>query len=333
MKLGLMIANQYLTNESMEQKINENLEQVCAAREAGFSLVCAGEHYLSSPYQMPTLFPLLARISAEAGGMRVASGVTLLPLHNPVELAETVATMDSLCGGQFVFGVGLGYREEEFEAFGINKNDRVPRFLEALEIMKLLWTGEEVGYRGKFYNVPNIKSTCRTIQQPYPPIWIAANNDTAIKRAGTLGHTWYINPHVTLPTIERQMELYRQSLKNAGNSEPKDLPIMREVYVDDSREKALRTCAPILASKYQAYAGWGQDKALPSDESFSDSFTDLMKDRFIIGTPSDLVEAIKHYEARLGVNLMILRIQWPGMGHQDVIRQIKLLEHEVIPLI
>ena len=181
--------------------------------------------------------------------------------------------------------------------------------------------------------MPFIKSTCRTIQKPYPPIWIAANNDTAIMRAGTLGHTWYINPHVTLPTIERQMELYRQSLKIAGNPEPQDLPIMREVYVDHSRAKALRTCAPILSSKYQAYAGWGQDKALPADESFSESFPDLMKDRFIIGSPSDLVNAIKEYETRLGVNLMILRIQWPGMDHQDVMRQIKILEHEVIPFV
>ena len=333
MKFGLMIANQYLASESMGQKISENLEQVRAAREAGFSLVCAGEHYLSSPYQMPTLFPLLARISAEADGMRVASGVTLLPLHNPVELAETVATMDSLCGGHFVFGVGLGYREEEFEAFGINKSDRVARFLEALKIMKLLWTEEEVAYRGEFYNVPSTKSTCRTIQQPYPPIWIAANNDAAIIRAGTLGHTWYINPHVTLPTIERQLKLYKQSLEISGNPEPMDLPIMREVYVDHSRAKAITRCAPILSSKYQAYVGWGQDKALPTDENFSESFPDLMKDRFIIGSPSDLINSMKEYKKKLGVNLIILRIQWPGMNHQDVIRQIRLLEHEVIPFV
>ena len=114
MKLGLFINAQYLPGELMPRKIQESVEQVSAARRAGFDLICAGQHYLSVPYQMSATFPLLARLAAESGDMEVASTVILVPLHNPVELAESVATMDAICGGRFVFGVGLGYRDEEY---------------------------------------------------------------------------------------------------------------------------------------------------------------------------------------------------------------------------
>ena len=140
MKLGFFVTNQYMANESMDEKIRENLEQVRAAREAGFDLICAGQHYLSTPYQMPTSFPFLARLSAEAGEMQIAATIILVPLHNPVEMAESVATMDAICNGRFIFGVGLGYRDDEYIAFGVRRRDRVARFLEALEVMKLLWT-------------------------------------------------------------------------------------------------------------------------------------------------------------------------------------------------
>ena len=102
MKLGFFVTNQYLPGESMPQKIQESVEQVRAARDAGFDLISTGQHYLAAPYQMSTVFPLLGRLAAEAGKMQVAATVILVPLHNPVELAESVATMDSICDGRFI---------------------------------------------------------------------------------------------------------------------------------------------------------------------------------------------------------------------------------------
>ena len=333
MKLGFFVSTQYMSHEPMDQKIRENLEQVRAARDAGFDLVCAGQHYLSSPYLMPATFPFLARLCAEAGEMQVAATVILLPLHNPVEIAEMVATMDGICDGRFIFGIGLGYREEEYSAFGIQRKDRVPRLLEALEIMKLLWTEDEVEFEGTFYRVPRIKSTCRTTQKPYPPIWVAANNDVAIRRAARLGYPWIVNPHATVSLVEKQLNLYVRALAESGKVSPSDMPMMREMYVGEDREQALQESGPYLASKYQAYAEWGQDKALPGDESFSVPFEELSKDRFLIGTPDDIVSEIGRYQERLGVNYMIFRMQWPGMEHGRVMKQLELMAKHVIPQI
>ena len=237
MKVGFFINAQYLPGESMPQKIQDSVELVRAVRDAGFDMICAGQHYLSAPFQMSATLPLLARMAAEAGEMEVAATVVLLPLHNPVELAESVATMDAICGGRFIFGIGLGYRDEEYTAFGVERADRVERMRESLDVMKRLWTEDEVEFRGKYYQVPKTKPATRPVQKPHPPIWVAANNDVAIRRAARWGYPWIINPHATVPMVAKQFQGYLETLKRAGQPTPDVLPMMRELYVADDRKR------------------------------------------------------------------------------------------------
>ena len=331
MKIGFFINAQYLPEESMPEKIQASVEQVGAVRKAGFDMICGGEHFLSDPYQMSNLFPLLARMSAEAGDMQVAATVVLLPLHNPVELAESVATMDAICGGRFIFGIGLGYRDQEYMAFGVERRDRVPRIREALELMKRLWTEDEVEFKGNYYQVPRIKPATRPVQKPHPPIWVAANNDAAIRRAARWGYPWLVNPHATVPMIAQQIQRYREALDKAGRPAPDTMPMMRELYVAHDRETAYLESQPFLASKYAAYASWGQDKALPGNESFSVPYQDLARDRFLLGSTDEVAREMLRYRDELGVNYLVFRMQWPGMGQEQVLRQIELMGQEVIP--
>ena len=331
MKLGLFINNQYLPGESMSGKIQNSVEQVRAARDAGFDLICAGQHYLAYPYQMSVTIPLLARLAAEAGEMQVAATVILVPLHNPVDMAETVATMDAICGGRFVFGIGLGYRDEEYISFGTTRRERVGRLREALEVMKLLWSEEEVEFQGKYYQVPRVKPSTRPVQQPHPPIWVAANGDRAIRRAARWGYPWLINPHATVPMVSKQFARYQQELGRYGQPAPQVLPMMRELYVAEDREQAFRESQPYLEGKYAAYASWGQDKELPGEESFTVPYEDLAKDRFLLGSAEEVVQEIRRYEDHLGVNQLIFRMQWPGMEHEKLMREIEIMGRDVIP--
>lgn len=333
MKLGFFVTNQYLPGESMPRKIQDSVEQVQAAREAGFDLICTGQHYLATPYQMSTSFPLLARLAAEAGDMEVAATVILVPLHNPVELAESVATMDAICNGRFIFGVGLGYRDEEYTAFGVERGQRVGRLREALDVMKLLWTGEEMEFQGKYYQVPRTTPVTRPVQQPHPPIWVAANSNAAIRRAARWGYPWLINPHATIPMVAQQWNDYKEAVDSAGQLLPGVLPMMRELYVAEDRETAYVESEPYLGPKYQAYASWGQDKALPGDESFSIPYQELARDRFLLGSPEEVTQEIRRYEEELDANYLIFRMNWPGMAQEQVLRQIELMGREVIPRI
>ena len=106
---------------------------------------------------------------------------------------------------------------------------------------------------------------------------------------------------------------------------------MRELYVAQDRESAYLESQPFLAGKYAAYASWGQEKVLPGNESFSVPYQDLARDRFLLGSPDDVAKEMLRYRDELGVNYLIFRMQWPGMGQDQVLRQLELMGREVIP--
>jgi alkanesulfonate monooxygenase SsuD/methylene tetrahydromethanopterin reductase-like flavin-dependent oxidoreductase (luciferase family) len=331
MKFGLLIAKQHPAGVSMVEKWHEHIEQVRAARDAGFDLIVMGQHYLSTPFQELQTMPALARLAAEAGEMRLGATVLLLPLLNPVDVAEQVATLDVICGGRFIFGVGLGYRDEEYEAFRVQRGERVARLIEGLRVIKRLWTEDEVSHEGRFFRLTKAHMALKPMQKPHPPIWFAANNDGAVERAARLGDTWVINPHAKLTVLEHQMALYRKTLQDASKPFPRELPMIKELYVAPDRQTALQECRPFLEVKYQAYTAWGQDKALPREDGFDLAFEELVKDRFIVGDPDDCIGELRRYADTLGVNCFIFRIQWPGMEQAKVMRTINLLAERVIP--
>ncbi len=331
MKFGLLIAKQHPPGVSMVERFREHIDQVRAARDAGFALIVMGQHYLSTPFQEIQTLPSLARLAAEAGPMRVGATVLLLPLLNPVDVAEQVATLDVICEGRFIFGVGLGYREQEYEAFGVQGKERVPRFLESLQVIQRLWTEDEVTHHGRFFHLTKARLALKPVQKPRPPLWFAANNDAAVQRSARMADAWVINPHAKLEILQRQMALYRTALREAGKPFPADLPLMKELYVAPDRRTAVQECRPFLEAKYKAYGSWGQDKALPQGDHFDVGFEELVRDRFIIGDPDDCIRELRRYAGTLGVNCVIFRIQWPGMEQAKVLRTIKLLAERVMP--
>jgi alkanesulfonate monooxygenase SsuD/methylene tetrahydromethanopterin reductase-like flavin-dependent oxidoreductase (luciferase family) len=331
MKFGLIVSKQHPPGVSVVERFREHIEQVRTARDAGFDLIVMGQHYLSTPFQEMQTLPSLARLAAEAGTMHLGATVLLLPLLNPVDVAEQVATLDVICEGRFIFGVGLGYRDEEYEAFGVRREERVGRFVEGLQVIKRLWTEEEVTHHGRFFHLTRARMLLKPVQKPHPPLWFAANNNRAVERSARMADAWVINPHARLSILEHQMALYRKTLQEVGKPFPTELPMIKELYVAPDRKTALQECRPFLEAKYQAYAAWGQDKALPREDSFDLAFEELVQDRFIIGDPDDCARELRRYVEALGVNCFIFRIQWPGMEQAKVLRTIALLSAHVMP--
>ncbi len=160
---------------------------------------------------------------------------------------------------------------------------------------------------------------------------MAANRAIAVRRAGQLGHIWVLNPHVTFDVLGEQLKVYTAALREAGYAWPAELPLLREAWIDEHREQAWTEAAPFPPRKYAVYTDWGQDRAVPADQTFARPLEELARDRFIIGTPDDLVRSARRYADELGVTTLVLRVQWPGMPRQQVLDQIRLIGETVLP--
>ena len=163
MELCLNIRD-YLEDPSrpIHQQVDEAVEVARKATEWGYTAIYCPQHYVSHPTVWPQPLPVLARLMPEAPDVRLVTGILLLTYMNPLDVAEQVATMDQLSGGRFVLGVGLGYRELELEAFNTNRSERLSRFNESLEVMKLLWSGEEVNFDGQYWHIHGARMAITT---------------------------------------------------------------------------------------------------------------------------------------------------------------------------
>ena len=332
MKVGLFLTNQQFLDTDMIAALDDQIAMVHHARNFGWDTLLSGQHYLNEGNnQQLQLVPFLARLIPEAGDMNIALGILLLNLHNPVYTAETVASLDIISRGKLIFGVGLGYRDVEFDAFAVPKGKRVARFEEYLELVQKLWTEDSVTHSSETCILNNIRMNVRPVQKPRPPIWLAANNDKAIKRAARMSDAWFVNPHSQLETIRRHMHIYNTELKDCGKTAPKELPIMKEIFCAKDKKSAVELAGSYLFGKYQDYAKWGQDKVMPENESFDQELEDLIKGRFILGSPEECYEELRPYWEEFGMNHLIIRTHWVGMPRNLSLDSMELISKELIP--
>jgi len=329
-QFGLVVRGQAEQGEDISRRFQETLAFVRLADRLGFDSITKTAHYSAYPFQMLQLVPMLARFAAEAPRLRLNAGVLLLPLLSPLHVAEEFATLDVISGGKIILGVGLGYRDVEFKAFGVPRTQRVRRFEANLEAIKRLWTEDKVRMKAGHFELDDASCLPKPLQRPHPPIWVGANADPAIERAARLGDCWYIGPAVEIATLERQMELYRRALDAAGKPFPAELPMRREVFIAKTRDEAIRLCAPYLGAKYKAYHSWGQE--LPEDDSgFDQDFESLIGDRFLIGSPDEVAEQILAIRRRLGVNHLVMSTEWAGMPESLATETIDMISKELFP--
>jgi alkanesulfonate monooxygenase SsuD/methylene tetrahydromethanopterin reductase-like flavin-dependent oxidoreductase (luciferase family) len=325
MKVGLYLTTQFTPETNALNARNEMVEQVRLARKNGFASLWVPHHYLTQPMQMLAPIPVMAYLARETEGMLMGPNILVMPLLNPAHVAEDAVTLDLLTGGNYVLGIGVGYREDEFNTFNVPLSERAQRLTESVEIIRRLWTEDRVTYHGKIFKIDNLGIGLRPVRPGGPPIWIGGVVDAAVKRAARIGDAWLITNFAHLSALLPQMKLYSDTLKSVNKPFPTDVPITRECYVGPTRAKALEECKAALEYKYGAYSSWGLDKQSEGAESFNQPFEEFVKDRFIIGDKAFVKEEVQRYNELLGVNHFLMRVQWPGLEHAKVLRTISSL--------
>jgi alkanesulfonate monooxygenase SsuD/methylene tetrahydromethanopterin reductase-like flavin-dependent oxidoreductase (luciferase family) len=319
MKVGLFLNTQFPEGNVVADRVAEMVTQVKTARDAGFKSVWFPHHWLTHPMQMLSIVPTMGYIAAHAQGMTIGPNILILPPQNPMHVAEEAATLDVLTGGNYVLGLGLGYRQPEFTAFGVPQSERAARFNESIGLMKRLWTEDRVTHKGKFYEIEDSGISVKPVRAGGPPLYIAAQADVSVRRAARIGDAWLIVNSSGLSKTAPLMKTYRAALAEYGRT-PIDYPITVECYVGERHATAHEECRGPLQYKYNAYAAWGLQ-----GRQTETSFEDFARDKFIIGDKVSVKEEIARYRELLGVDHFIMRCQWPGLPVEATLKSIQRL--------
>ena len=318
-------------NTSMYQQIEDAADVARRAGGWGFMGLYAPQHWVAHPSVWMQPLPLLSRLAPEAPGLKLITGVVLLPMHNPVELAEQVITLDHISNGNFVLGVGIGYRETELEAVGANRAQRVGRFQESLELMKLLWSGEEVNYEGAYWQVHGAKVAIRPLQQPHPPIWIAAQSRGACRRAAFIADCCLLGPQPAWTEVARMAGYYWEAMNEKGTPSEGLLGAHRVIAIAKDRDTALREARAAAERKAKMYGGWHMQERTTVDLGLSADRE--LDDWAIVGSPQDCAETISRCYHEQGLRYLGLGFLNLPREHHARLEHLQFISEELLALL
>ncbi|MEX2224336.1 MAG: LLM class flavin-dependent oxidoreductase [Candidatus Rokuibacteriota bacterium] len=308
----------------------EALEEVTRAEELGFESVWMEEHHSVTNHYWPSPLPVLAGFATRTTRMRLGTDILVAPFYHPVRLAEDAAMLDVMSGGRFVLGIAIGYKPDEFALYGAELEKRGARFEEQLAIMKALWTQEAVSFQGAYYRVEG-RLEPKAISRPHPPVWIGGWGDITLRRAATLADNWIPGPTADLPRLLAGKQQFLANRKAAGRTEPvTEWPLTRDVIIADTDREARELAEKhIMISYRKEYAGGWRHPFI--DAAIATDLAGLMKDRFLIGGPEQVIRALRPFVRDYGMTHLICRVFFPGLPHRHIMRELELLAREVLP--
>lgn len=331
MRFGLAVMNDYPAEADVAGRREQLAEQALAARAAGMGSVWLLQHYLGN---MPTLqpVPLLGWLAARVPDIGLGTNMFILPLRHPVAVAEEFATLDQLSDGRIVAGFGMGYRDNEFAAFGIDPDQRKGRYEESVQLIRRLWSGERVVHQGDYFTLDGEAISLRPVQAGGPPIWVGAGaHRTGAVRAATLGDAWLVPPHVADDRLVQVAEIYRDERARLGRGIGR-LAVRRELLLDHDREKAFATGVQARSALSAAY---GEFNAPDTTEVYrhlsgGDAARATASRAYLFTDPETCVAELRALAA-LGVTDVVLRAQWYDLAHEVVLNTLDIFAREVLP--
>ena len=324
--------------QPMHESYRDFLEEAVLAEELGFDAVWASEHHFSPDAWSPSPVPFLAAVAARTQRIRIGTYVLLLPLHNPVRIAEDFAVLDNISGGRVDLPVGVGSATEEFHTFGVPFGERLGRIFEGLTVIERCFTGEKFSHHGKYYDFPDVRMTTPTVQQPGPPIWVASMGEQSVRRTARRGY------HLAAGA-GRGHALYEQQLREHGHDPATRLiaSIPLRLHIAETRDKAWDECEAGLHQVLNFYRmrvnpqagsiGSGALQQLPPVGEFRNvSGIGHGGAPFAVGTSETVAEMLSAYRDKRLTHL-VLTFHAPGMASEAVRRSMRTFARDIMPAI
>ncbi len=315
--------------QSSDRLYGEILDQIAWGENHGFDDVWLSEHHFIEDGYLPSIFPVAAAIAARTKRIRIASGVLLMPFQNPVRLAEDIAVVDIISGGRFELGVGVGFKLEEFESFGVPFKERGSRTNQSLDIIRRLLSGETVTYKSDFFNFKNIKVAPEPIQKPHPPIWLGGFTPAALRRAARYGDGF------TVPGANRDVyDRYVAELKKE-NRPTDDIRLASGFWfllVSNDPEKTFSEAADHIIYQANNYSAWLSAAGLsPLSEHLRDREQLRQSGLLKVVDPDTAIAMIREFISSVPVTHYYSWTLPPGLPPRWAQSHLELFASKVIP--
>ena len=313
------------------RQFKDILRIVDAAQEEGMTYVAIGQHFLYGDLRWLQPVPLLARLAAHVEpNVKLATQIMIGPLYHPVMLAEEIATLDIVTEGRLVFGIGLGYRPEEFDYFGVPYTESGKRLDETLEIVKRLWTEDEVSHHGRFWQLDEVRPHLRPVQEPHPKIWVGAHAAAGVRRAGRFGDAYACPPETPLHEVAERYDIVAEAF--AKRNKPfGPQPLRRNTMIAETDVEAAEEYARVAQGRYISYTERGLD--VMDAEELRRDFLKAVAGHAVVGTHETVAARLTEIVESLPVEPLLLRPQWPTMDADEAVAAIRTLGERVIPTV
>lgn len=303
------------------------------------STIWQTEHHFWYDGYCPSLLTVAGGIAAATRHIRIGQSTLLFSEHEALRVAHQAAVVDQLSGGRLELGLGLGYRDNEFDGFNIDRRVRRQRFEEGIEVLRRSWADAPVDYQGEQFQVPAVSVTPKPYQRDIP-IWVAAVGTNPIKRAASMGASIILSDALTLDQLSHHIELYYKTADELGVDVSKaKMGVLRRGWVAETDEEAYREALPSLRFLLrEQLGGW---RYLVDEQGEPVGFDrpkelDAAAGRLIavherlIGRPERVLRGIREIAAT-GVDHIIFGTRFDSLPRQKYLRSLELLATEVIP--
>ena len=344
MEFGIFLEFPVQGGGTEKDAFDDSLVLINEAEKLGVDSLWLAEYHFNPGRVMASPITILGNVAARTENIRLGTAVILLPLANPLRVAEEIATLDLISGGRVEFGIGRGTFPNVHEGFNSPFDESRSRFDESLEIILKAWSNETFSYNGEFYNFENVTVTPKPLQSPHPPISVGVTSVESFAVTGSLGQNMLINPSrvFTLAGLKPRIEQYHRAWEDAGHQGKGKVGLRIPIYLSNNAQKAYEEPMESAlfsigrlsdrTAKYAGYLGtsgdWGQEAEVMKNMSYDDWF----RDKVAYGTPEAVIDKLQYLAEDLGLDQIMFEVNFGNQIPLDrQLASMQLMMEKVVP--
>lgn len=323
--LGYIVCQQTPDDARRALLVDEIVAEARAAERAGYRGVFVSEHHQRDDNFFPSPLILATVIARATSVVDVGIGVAVLPLYHPIRLVEDTTCLDIVSGGRVILGLGPGYVPDDMRLYGMDKEEALSRYREAVPLVAGAWRSEH-SHSGKWYRAEIRRITPRPVSSPRPRIWIAANTRGGVERAARHADGWIIGARSSRATAAELGAHYRSECAKLGKAPL--IAAIRDAWVADTDAEAFEQIgADLLRTHIERVRGGfihdpAADGITPGSATLRE-FAQVADERWLVGSDEQVLARIDAWKREVGVGYLIVRFRHPtGPSHEAVVEQI-----------